>query len=419
MVNDPSKPAFGRQNRKGEFSDLFENENSMEPTYTRDTFINGSPNEIDEKLEAAKRSRKARGTLVRFFNFLFTIAIVGAICFVGLIWYGTTQFEAKGPLQEAKTFVVPKGASFRSIQAALEAEGIIEKQGPLRVFIRGVQAAGQDSKLKAGEFAMKPGMSMRQVMHELTEGRSVEYSITFPEGWTSYQISERIAFDETLEGDRPEIPPEGSLLPSTYSFPRGTTRQQVIERLQEAQKKAVDEVWKSRVVGLPLKSPEEMVILASIVEKETGVAGERAHVASVFVNRLRKGMKLETDPTIIYGLFGGKGKPKDRPIFRSDIRRSTPYNTYIIKGLPPTPIANPGIESLRAVANPLETEDLFFVADGSGGHAFAKTLKEHNANVAKWRKIEAAAKKAREAAEKAAKEAEENGDETSSGGADN
>ena len=357
--------------------------------------------QIEEDSRKNRRSRSARGMMVRFFNFLLTLAIIGAVTFAGMVWHGKNKFEAKGPLQAATTFEVPKGASFRSIIPGLEKAGIIEEQGVLRVFMRGVQAAGKASKLKAGEFGFKPNMSMREVMLELTEGRSIEYSLTFPEGWTSYRIMERIGADTTLVGDIPEIPAEGSMLPSTFSFPRGTTRQQVVDRLQEAQKKALAEVWANRVPDLPLKSPEELVILASIVEKETGIGSERAHVASVFVNRLRKGMRLETDPTIIYGIWGGQGKPKDRGGLRkSELARKTPYNTYQISGLPPTPIANPGIESMKAVANPLVTDDLFFVADGTGGHAFAKTLKEHNANVVKWRAIEAKRKKEAEEAAK-------------------
>jgi len=218
---------------------------------------------------------------------------------------------------------------------------------------------------------------------------------------------ERVQFSEILEGDLPPIPAEGSLLPSTYAFPKGTTREEAVTRMKEARDKALAEVWASRAADLPLKNPEELAILASIVERETGIGSERAHVASVFVNRLRKGMKLQTDPTVIYGIWGGQGKPKDRGGLRkSELRRSTPYNTYIIGGLPPTPIANPGIEALKAVANPLETDDLFFVADGTGGHVFAPTLREHNQNVAKWRKIEAQRKRDAEAAAKAAKEAE-------------
>lgn len=356
----------------------------------------------DTVLAPTSRSSRARSTMVRFFNFLLTIAFLGAIAFVAFIWYGKSQFDAPGPLAKEETFVVPKGATFSSIIPGLEEKNIISAQGPLRVFVRGVRAAGKSSALKAGEFGFTPGMSMRQVMMQLTEGRSIQYSLTFPEGWTSQRMMERIIADETLVGEAPPVPPEGSMLPNTYSFQRGTTRAAFVQTLRDAQHKAMREIWNSRAEGLPLKSPQEMVILASIIEKETGVAGERRRVSSVFINRLRKGMKLQTDPTVIYGIWGGAGKPKDRGgLRRSELRKATPYNTYIINGLPPGPIANPGLEALQAAANPDVTNDLFFVADGTGGHAFAETLKQHNANVVKWRAIEAERKKAAEDAAKA------------------
>jgi UPF0755 protein len=192
------------------------------------------------------------------------------------------------------------------------------------------------------------------------------------------------------------MPVEGSLVADTQRFTRGTTRQSIVTKMLSAQKKLVEDIWARRTTDLPISTIDEFVTLASIVEKETGKSDERSRVASVFINRLRKGMRLQSDPTIIYGLFGGKGKPADRPIFQSDIEKATPYNTYVIDGLPPTPIANPGKAALEAVANPSQTEDLYFVADGSGGHVFASTLEEHNANVARWREIEK--KRAEEAA---------------------
>lgn len=300
------------------------------------------------------------------------------------------QFDSPGPLEEATTFIVPKGATFSSIIPDLEEKKIIRREGIMRVFAHGVKAAGKSNRLKAGEFAFTPGMSMREVMLQLTEGKAIMHAISFPEGWTSFRMMERLAANERLKGDVPDIPQEGTLLPDTYLFQTGTTRAEILERLQKAQQKAVMEVWNTRSKDLPLRSPEELVILASLVEKETGIADERRHVASVFVNRLRRGMRLQTDPTIIYGLWGGRGKPKDRGgLRRSEIDKVTAYNTYHIDGLPPGPIANPGIASLRAAANPLQSDDLYFVADGTGGHAFAKTLSEHNKNVAAWRKIEA------------------------------
>jgi UPF0755 protein len=202
-------------------------------------------------------------------------------------------------------------------------------------------------------------------------------------------VFDRISADPILVGDMPKnMPPEGGLFTDTLNFTRGSTREEIINRMIASQQKLIDDTWAKRRADLPVKDKNEFVTLASIVEKETGIASERPHVASVFVNRLNKGMRIQSDPTIIYGLFGGAGKPSDRPIFKSDIEKPTPYNTYVINGLPPTPIANPGRAALEAVANPLDTEDLYFVADGTGGHVFAKTLAEHNANVRKWRAVE-------------------------------
>ncbi|MEL6967453.1 MAG: endolytic transglycosylase MltG [Pseudomonadota bacterium] len=331
------------------------------------------------------------------FSFSFTIALVAAIGFVGLVLHGDRQFDAPGPLTEPTRIEVPRGASFNSIIPLLEQKNAIPQQTVLRVFLRGVRASGKASQLKAGEFILQPGMSMREVMLELTDGTPIEHRITFPEGWTSLRIVERLAADETLVGDVPPIPPEGSLLPNTYAFAKGTTRTQALDLLKRQRDDAVQRVWESRAPDLPLKSPEELVILASIIEKETSKEAERAKVASVFINRLRRGMRLQTDPTVIYGIWGGRGKPKDRGgLRRSELDRATPYNTYKIDGLPPTPIANPGIASLRAAANPADTEFLFFVADGTGGHGFSKTLREHNRKVAEWRRIERQRKAERE-----------------------
>jgi UPF0755 protein len=230
---------------------------------------------------------------------------------------------------------------------------------------------------------------MRDVMNILISGKSIMYPLTVPEGLTVKQIFDRISADPILVGDMPkDFPPEGSLFTDTLHFTRGTSRTEIIDRMVASQKKLVDDIWAKRGPDLPVKDRNQFVTLASIVEKETGIASERPHVASVFVNRLNKNMRLQSDPTIIYGLFGGAGKPSDRPIFKSDIEKPTPYNTYVINGLPPTPIANPGKAALEAVANPLDTQDLYFVADGTGGHVFSKTLQEHNANVRKWRNVE-------------------------------
>jgi UPF0755 protein len=230
---------------------------------------------------------------------------------------------------------------------------------------------------------------MRQVLDTLVEGKSIAHKVTLAEGLTSQQIVERIKANPDLKGDITEIPAEGTLLPDTYRFQIGDSRQDIIERMQVAQKKFLAKMWEERDPDIVVQTPEEAVTLASIVEKETGRADERPLIASVYQNRLRKKMRLQSDPTIIYGLVGGKGV-LDHPIQQEELDRDTPYNTYKINGLPPGPIANPGRAAIEAVLKPANTKDLYFVADGSGGHAFAPTLDEHNKNVVKWRQVERA-----------------------------
>ena len=375
-----------------------------------DTFNDGSG------ARRTPRSRGARSPFIWFLNLVVSGLFFAGVLFAFLFWYGAERFDAPGPLAEPTTFTVPSGASFSSIAPKLAEANIIEDPGPLRIFTRGVRAAGRDRDLKAGEFAFSPGMSMRQVMEELVDGRAIEYSLTFPEGWTSYQMVERIRSADTLTGELGEMPAEGTLKPDTYTFPRGFDRQTLVERMRSAQSAALEAAWADRDPDLPLSSPEEMLTLASIVEKETGVPEERPQVAAVFVNRLKKGIRLQTDPTIIYGIWGGQGKPKDRGgLRRSEIDRKTEYNTYQSDGLPPGPIANPGEKSLRAVANPADITSIYFVADGTGGHAFADTLQEHNSNVAKWRKIEQQMRDA----EAAAGDDEQPSGTTTGDGADN
>jgi UPF0755 protein len=200
---------------------------------------------------------------------------------------------------------------------------------------------------------------------------------------------DRLNADPVLSGEIGELPLEGALMPDTYKFTRGATREQMLEQMQRVQERVVSEIWARRAPALPIETPEEFVTLASIVEKETGRADERSRVAGVFLNRLERGMRLQSDPTVLYGLFGGHGRPPDRTIFQSDLDKPTEYNTYQIEGLPPGPIANPGRAALEAVANPSRTDELYFVADGTGGHVFSSTLEEHNQNVARWRRIRA------------------------------
>nr|WP_210273685.1 endolytic transglycosylase MltG [Rhizobium sp. WYCCWR 11146] len=338
--------------------------------------------------EPPKRSKKARGQVVLFLNFIMTMAVL--VCVVAVIgfYYATSTYRNPGPLQTNTNFIVRNGAGLTEIASNLERNAIISDARIFRYLTATHLSAGES--LKAGEYEIKARASMRDIMELLKSGKSILYSVSFPEGLTVRQMFDRMLQDTVLEGDLPAaLPTEGSLRPDTYKFSRGTKRSEIIEQMAAAQQKLVDQIWDKRDQSLPLRSKEEFVTLASIVEKETGVPDERAHVASVFLNRLGKGMRLQSDPTIIYGLFGGEGKPADRPIYQSDLKRDTPYNTYVIKGLPPTPIANPGKDALEAVANPWKTQDLYFVADGTGGHVFSATLEEHNANVKRWRKLEA------------------------------
>ncbi len=316
-------------------------------------------------------------------NFVISIVVAMVLAAGIAVIYGKRAFDAPGPVAESRSFLVRPNSGVGSIASQLEQQGIISDS---LIFQAGVRAYSGGETLKAGEYEIPPHASMRQVMSLLQSGRSIMHSLTIPEGLTVQQALRRVAEHEALSGDMPdEIPPEGSLAADTQRFTRGFPRKEVVARMQQQQQALVEEIWATRAPDLPIADINEFVTLASIVEKETGIASERPHVASVFINRLRKKMRLQSDPTIIYGLFGGAGKPADRPIYQSDIEKATPYNTYVIRGLPPGPIANPGRAALEAVANPIDTDDLYFVADGTGGHVFAKTLDEHNRNVARYR----------------------------------
>jgi UPF0755 protein len=333
-----------------------------------------------------KRSKSAKGNFIVFMNFMMSCLVL-VVLGAGLVFlYGKSVFEAAGPLTEPQTVVIKEGSSLSQISSKLLSNDVIDNGW---IFSQGVKAHKAQSSMKAGEYIFKPQMSMYDVMETIRSGKGILHKVTLPEGLTVFQIFERLAKHEILEGPLPEtLPPEGSLMPDTYPFQRGTTRAEVIERMKIAQETFLAQIWEKRVADLPISTPQELVTLASIVEKETGKADERPRVASVFINRLNRGMKLQSDPTILYGIFGGEGKPSDRPIYKSDIETPTPYNTYTIPALPPGPIANPGRAAMEAVANPSRTDDIFFVANGTGGHVFAKTLDEHNQNVARWRQIE-------------------------------
>ena len=332
-----------------------------------------------------------------FSSFLFwgVVFVVLAAVFAGAFFY--SAISRPGPSTHDTAFMVERGASGASIAADLQRENLITDPLLFRIANR-IFAAG--STLQAGEYQIPAGASVREIVEMMASGEALQHAITFPEGITIAAAMKIIEESEVLTGDMPEAPPEGSILPDTYHVQRGMTRAALLQQMRDAHDEAVAEIWASRQPNLPLETPADLVTLASIVERETGVAEERPMVASVFINRLRRPMRLETDPTIIYGvclrypdrcvdgrLVNAQGQR--RTIRQSEIALDTGYNTYRIDGLPPTPISNPGRAALEATANPATSDAIFFVADGSGGHIFAATLAEHNANVARWRVIEA------------------------------
>ena len=360
-------------------------------TYSTQDAAPKSPKSAREAIEPETppppptRSKAVRHPVVVFMNFMLSVLLLAVIAAAGLLYYGKQTFIEAGPLTQEKTILVSSGTGLGTIAGILERQNVIENA---TIFEYGVRIYQQDAKLKAGEYLFSPGISMHQVMNILTSGKSILHAVTVPEGYTSAQVVDVLRRDDVLVGEIDEVPPEGSILPETYKFSRGTTRQDILDRMMAAHDRAVDEIWARRAPDLPLEDKEQLVTLASIIEKETGQASERTRVAGVFVNRLNQGMRLQSDPTVIYGIFGGEGKPSGRPIYRSDLDKKTPYNTYQITGLTPGPIANPGRAALEAAANPSRTNDLFFVADGTGGHVFAETLDQHNLNVRRWREIE-------------------------------
>jgi len=334
--------------------------------------------------EPKRPSRRARHPLVMIGNAIFSIILILAIGAAVAYQYGKHRIETAGPLDRDKIVNIPKGLGLREIADLLARENVIDQ--PM-VFISSVLVLKAKDELKFGEYKFTKQITLRETIDVIVEGKVIQHAFTIPEGLTSEQIVARLAEVDFLAGNIREIPKEGTLLPETYNFPRGTTREQAIQRMQQMHRRALQEIWERRSPEVPVKTPEALVTLASIVEKETGRPDERSRVAAVFVNRIRQRMKLQSDPTIIYGLVGGKGT-LGRPIMRSEIEQQTPYNTYVIEGLPPGPIANPGRASLEATANPARTKELFFVADGTGGHAFAENLGQHQVNVTKLRQFE-------------------------------
>jgi UPF0755 protein len=376
-----------------------------------------------------------------------TLFIVLLVMAAGLLAWGRQEYSGPGPLVDAACVKVDRGASLSSVSRTLETNGVVSDA---RIFRIGADYSGQGTGLKFGSYLVPAGASMAQVLEIITAGgqstcgrevnfrigiakadvvlreldpvtnryvevvsfdptvdaapqayvdavddKDLRYRVTLAEGVTSWQVVEMLRRTEFLDGKIAEKPPEGSLAPDSYEVVRGGDRAALVAAMQDKQTKILAELWAERADGLPYTTPEEALVMASIVEKETGIPEERKQVASVFVNRLRKDMKLQTDPAVIYGVTNGEGI-LGRGLRQSELRRETPYNTYVITGLPPTPIANPGRLSIEAALHPDDTPYIFFVADGSGGHAFAVTLEDHNANVVKWRAIEAEQGKANE-----------------------
>ena len=326
-----------------------------------------------------------RSRMVFILNFMMAILVIAIASAGAIIYWGKYKFESNGPLIEPTAVRVEPGSNLHQISQQLIEQNVIENRW---LFVFAVQYYQNENKLQTGEYLFKPGVSMRSVMKDLVSGNAIPYYITIPEGWSSYQIVEKIKSIPNLKGEITEVPAEGTLMPETYQYNYGNTRREVIDWMRTAHDKALSEVWETRNRDLPFESPKELLILASLVEKETTQVDERDHVAGVFVNRLKKGMRLQSDPTILYGVYGGEAWSKSRTILKTEKDQKNEYNTYKIPALPPGPIANVGRAALEAVANPKSTKDLYFVADGTGGHAFAETYDDHKINVAKWRKIE-------------------------------
>jgi len=329
-------------------------------------------------------SRRVRHPFVVVGNAIFTLVVLLIIGGGAALYMGKRKFDATGPLDRERTVMIQRGQGIRDIAEQLRREGVIDQ--PL-LFVIGAALVRVTDELKAGEYLFERNASMREVLALLVEGRSIQHAITIPEGLTSEQIVAKLGEQDVLTGAVREIPKEGTLLPETYKVTRGFSRDQVLQRMAAAHRRLVQEVWERRSPDLPLRSPEELVTLASIVEKETGRADERTRVAAVFINRLQRRMRLQSDPTVVYGIAGGKAVLGRGPT-RDELDRPTPYNTYIVDGLPPGPIANPGRASLEATANPSRTKEIYFVADGTGGHVFAESYEQHVKNVARWREVE-------------------------------
>lgn len=316
--------------------------------------------------------------------FLYFFLAFIAVSFIGGSVFTTyTQFVEEGPLEMRREIVIPSGMSLKAVSRLLHREGIIASPS---VFELGVRAGGHTLDLKAGEYSIPARASSKMVMMILISGQTHIRRLVVPEGLTSRQIVELMDSAKGLIGEVKYIPNNGTLLPDTYHYSYGDTKEGMIKRMKNAMKRTIDELWEKRADGLPFKEKKEAIVMASIVEKETSYDAERAHIASVFMNRLEKNMRLQSDPTVIYAITEGRLDLK-RPVLYADLKVQHPYNTYVIYGLPEGPISNPGRESIEAVLNPMQTNDLYFVANGRGGHVFAPTYEEHLKNVQKFRQM--------------------------------
>ncbi len=342
------------------------------------------PDNVPQPPAALRRER--RRPIVAIASGILSFVGIAAIALVVVWSLGMQRMRAPGPLAADKMVTIKPYTESFEMADQLATEGVIESPWLMKAVLRLRQ-----SKARSGEYLFKQSASLEDVIDTLVSGKQVLHSITIPEGLTTQQVIDRLREDDVLAGDIKEIPREGTLMPDTYKFARNTDRNQLLRTMANEQKSTLGEIWARRSADTPIRSPYDLVKLASIVEKETGRADERPRVAGVFVNRLTRNMPLQSDPTVVYGLVGGKGT-LGRGILKSELEQKTPYNTYAVTGLPPGPIANPGKAALEAVANPSRTKDLYFVADGTGGHAFADNLDQHRANVLRWRQLEKDAK---------------------------
>ena len=316
---------------------------------------------------------------MRTFFFLVLLVALG----FGAYEWDVMNYAAPGPAPREATILIKPGEGVSAISQKLFAAGAVINA---QLYALDIRVRGQSGALKAGEYAIPAHASPSGITDILVSGKSIQHKITAAEGLTSEMIYKIVKNDPALQGDAGTVPEEGTLLPETYLFTHGATRAEILARMEHDQQKFVEEHWDARAPNLPFATPEQALILASVVEKETSIPAERRHIAAVFINRLRLGMKLQSDPTIIYGIT--RGYPLGRRIRQSEIDRATPYNTYAITGLPATPICNPGKDAIAAVLSPAQSNDLYFVADGTGGHVFSDNIAQHEKNVAKWRQIE-------------------------------